>query len=130
MIRFIFLFNTLNKIIIIKTKINSPRVKINKPEIIEKKNILLFFFLSNNINKNLKNSSEKIICDIMVNFKLIECRDVFNKFLVENNFDVKKFNVLTSIVWLNMAPLHEHPLNKFLFYFGKYNLYKNLMENK
>ena len=34
--------------------------------------------------------------------------------------------MLTSIIWINMAPLHEYPFNNFLFNFGKYNLYKNL----
>ena len=34
--------------------------------------------------------------------------------------------ILTSIIWLNMAPLHEYPFNNFLFNFGKYNLHKNL----
>jgi hypothetical protein len=25
-----------------------------------------------------------------------------------------------------MSPLHEHPLDMFLYYFGKYNLFLNL----
>ena len=74
----------------------------------------------------IEDQQDEITCDIMVNFKLLECRDIFQKFLIKNNFDVKKINVLTSLVWLNMAPLHEYPLNKFLFYFGKYNLYKHI----
>ena len=49
-------------------------------------------------------------------------RDVSNK----NGYDLKKVEILTSIIWLNMAPLHEYPFNNFLFNFGKYNLYKNL----
>jgi hypothetical protein len=27
---------------------------------------------------------------------------------------------------LNMSPLHEHPLDKFLYYFGRYHLYRSL----
>ena len=34
--------------------------------------------------------------------------------------------IISSIIWLNMSPLHSYPLNLFLFYFGKYNLYKQL----
>jgi len=26
-----------------------------------------------------------------------------------------------------MAPLHDHPLDTFLYYFGKYNLFLNLV---
>jgi len=44
----------------------------------------------------------------------------------KNGYDLKKVEVLTSIIWINMAPLHEYPFNNFLFNFGKYNLYKNL----
>ena len=51
-----------NKIIIIKIKINSPLVKINKPETTEKKIIFLSFSLSINNNKNFINNREKIIC--------------------------------------------------------------------
>ena len=46
------------------------------------------------------------------------------------NADLNKVKLLTSIIWLNMAPLHEYPFNNFLFTFGKYNLYKNLKNLK
>ena len=52
----------LNKIIIKKIKINSPLVKINKPETTEKKIIFLSFSLSINNNKNFINNREKMIC--------------------------------------------------------------------
>ena len=44
----------------------------------------------------------------------------------KHKYDLKKINLLTSIIWINMAPLHEYPFNNFLFNFGKYNLYKTL----
>ena len=45
-----------------KIKINSPLVKINKPETTEKKIILLNFSLFINNSKNFRNNREKIIC--------------------------------------------------------------------
>lgn len=84
-----------------------------------------------NIKNNhfkIESKGDEISCDILVNFSLLESRQIFRKFLIENNFDTKKVDVLTSLVWISMSPLHEYPLNKFLFYFGKYNLYKNIKE--
>ena len=65
-------------------------------------------------------------CYIFTNTIFNECREIFSRFVIDNGYDLKKVNVLTSLIWLNMSPLHEFPLNNFLFNFGKYNLYKNL----
>jgi choline kinase len=77
------------------------------------------------VNRDLFDSS-KDNCYILINSKLNECKGVLHSFITENGYDLKKVKILTSIIWLNMAPLHEHPFNDFLFSFGKYNLYKNL----
>ena len=65
-------------------------------------------------------------CHILCNSTLIRCKDLLYKFIIENGYDLKKVKILSSIIWLNMAPLHEYPFNKFLFNFGKYNLHKTL----
>ena len=49
-------------------------------------------------------------------------------FAEENGLDVRKIRTLSAIIWINMAPLHQYPLSKFLFNFGKYNLYCMLEE--
>jgi choline kinase len=67
-----------------------------------------------------------IRCDILRSDILTNCIEVLHKFVNDNGFDLKKVEVLTSIIWLNMSPLHSHKLGKFLFHFGKLNLYKNL----
>jgi len=69
---------------------------------------------------------DNIYCDILRCNKLCECQEILYKFINDNGFDIKKVKLLTSIIWLNMSPLHEYPLNKFLYYFGKYNLYKSI----
>jgi choline kinase len=78
------------------------------------------------VNKNLFDSSKEN-CYILINSKLNECKAVLHSFIKDNNYDLKKVKILTAIIWINMAPLHEYPFNNFLFNFGKYNLYKNLM---
>jgi choline kinase len=79
------------------------------------------------INKNLFNSSPDN-CYILTNSILNECQEILHNFIVDNGYDLKKVKTLTSIIWINMAPLHEYPFNNFLFNFGKYNLYKNLKQ--
>jgi hypothetical protein len=70
----------------------------------------------------------KIICDILRKNYLVEGEKVFWKFVDENKLDPKKIKLLTPIIWLNMSPLHEDPLDLFLFYFGKYNLWRAINE--
>tara|TARA_R110000851_G_scaffold278575_1_gene431641 strand:- start:13503 stop:15041 length:1539 start_codon:yes stop_codon:yes gene_type:complete len=65
-------------------------------------------------------------CYILCNSTLLKCREILHNFIIENGYDLKKVEVLSSIIWINMAPLHSYPFNKFLFNFGKYNLYKTL----
>lgn len=77
------------------------------------------------VSNNLFNSDDNN-CFIYTNTILNECKTILDSFILENGYDLKKVNVLTSIIWLNMAPLHEHPFSNFLFNFGKYNLYRNL----
>ena len=73
-----------------------------------------------------RNRGDNISCEIMCSSRLMKCQEIFHKFIVDNNLDLKKVKVLTSLVWINMSPLHEYPFNKFLFNFGKYNLFCNL----
>ncbi len=65
-------------------------------------------------------------CYILCNSTLMECKKILHKFIKDKGYNLNKVELLTSIIWLNMAPLHEYPFNKFLFNFGKYNLHKNL----
>ena len=80
-------------------------------------NILNGLFFIKRINFN------ECVLDLKCNFFLINQLSEFNKFIKENKLNMKKINILTAIIWINMAPLHEYPLSNFLFNFGKYNLY-------
>ena len=68
-------------------------------------------------------------CDILTPYINLVCKKYYDEWLSDNNFDIKKVNLLTSLIWINMAPLHEYPLNQFLFNFGKYNLHLNLSKS-
>ena len=66
--------------------------------------------------------SEGIACDVYVKKSLIDCKNILKEFCEENDIIFNNIEILTSLIWINMAPLHEHPLDMFLYYFGKYNL--------
>ena len=61
---------------------------------------------------------------------LIECQQKYHAWIVDNGYDLSKVKALTAIIWLNMAALHHKPFDEFLYFFGKYNLYKTLKETK
>ncbi|MBU1203295.1 hypothetical protein KKH39_04625 [Patescibacteria group bacterium] len=68
----------------------------------------------------------KVNCDIMRRHNLVVCQETFHRWLEDNDYDLKKVKALTALIWLNMSPLHHHPLNLFLYYFGKLNLWRSL----
>lgn len=70
--------------------------------------------------------SDKIKLDIHLSNNLMMCKDKLSDFIKLKNMSQNKVDILTSIIWLNMAALHPYPLNYFLFYFGKLNLYRYL----
>jgi len=73
-----------------------------------------------NIDKN------NISCDILCHYNLIKCQQRFLDIVNKKGFNIKKIKILTSIIWLNMSPLHEYKVGLFLYYFGKYNLWRTL----
>lgn len=78
----------------------------------------------------VKIAGSAITCDIMRKDNLVRCERVLHDFIRAEGFDMRKVEILTPIIWLNMAPLHHHPFNLFLYYFGKLNLWRALQNNK
>ncbi len=50
----------------------------------------------------------------------------FEKWIILNGYDLKKVRILTSLIFLNIAPLHHCPYSIFLYYLGKNLLYKEI----
>lgn len=84
----------------------------------------IIFNHSNIINNlyTIYHINDEVIVDLKCNYFLIQQLDDFEKFVNENHFDLNNIKLITSLIWLNMAPLYEDKLSEFLFYFGKYNL--------
>jgi NDP-sugar pyrophosphorylase family protein len=70
-----------------------------------------------NINEN-----QEIVVDIHRFQFLVECENYYFEYLEQKGYDVKKVKLLRAIIWLNMSPLHHHPFDLFLYYYGKYSL--------
>ena len=68
----------------------------------------------------------EVTCDLHRSHNLVLYQQFLLDFLERGGYDVKKIKLLTALIWLNMAPLHTYPLNKFLYYFGKYNLWREI----
>jgi len=72
---------------------------------------------------SIEESDNKVYIDLKCNYNLMKQLDDYNKFINENSYNLKKIEILTAIIWLNMSPLYSGDLSKFLYYFGKMNLY-------
>ena len=82
----------------------------------------------NNDQFTIKIGKDGVSCDIFRKENLVQCQKVLFEFLEENGYSSKKVKILTAIIWLNMSPLHHHPFDLFLFYFGKFNLWRAINE--
>ena len=61
----------------------------------------------------IKVGAHSIVCDIMRKDNLVRCGEILREFVRAEGLDMKKVELLTPIIWLNMAPLHHHPFNLF-----------------
>ena len=59
---------------------------------------------------------------------LLDAKEEFEEFLIQNDFDLTKIKIITSLIFLNMSPLHADPFNLMLYFLGKNRLYHALKE--
>tara|TARA_B100001059_G_C17835419_1_gene587734 strand:+ start:3344 stop:4927 length:1584 start_codon:yes stop_codon:yes gene_type:complete len=60
--------------------------------------------------------------------ELINARNNFLEFLKLKKIDTLKVEIITSLIYLNMSPMHNEPFDHFIFNFGKLNLFQSLKE--
>ena len=88
--------------------LNYDHIKKNLMSYTENKSSISFDYLEKNLHKYL-------IVD-------------FEKFIIENNFNLLKVKIIASLIYLNMAPLHHYPFDKLLHALGRLKL-NNLIES-
>lgn len=91
-------------------------------------NLVINHDIINNNLFSIERSGKNITLDILRSQRLIECQEALKRYIIEHGLDEKKIRILTPILWLNMSPLHSHPYDLFLFYFGKLQLWKAVTE--
>jgi aminoglycoside phosphotransferase (APT) family kinase protein len=74
----------------------------------------------------IKEFNDKIKTFIEIPYEIERSKDVFETFISAMGYDFWKVRILTAIVLLNMSPLHEEPIDKYLYYFAKYFLFDTL----
>ncbi|MCE9642723.1 MAG: hypothetical protein K8Q97_00200 [Candidatus Andersenbacteria bacterium] len=79
---------------------------------------------------NIDRHKNVVTCDIFRSERLVECQEILKQYIIERGLDIRKIDILTPILWLNMSPLHSHPYDLFLYYFGKLQLFRALNNEK
>ena len=62
---------------------------------------------------------EMVTYDYKSESKLDEFKVVYEKWIVDNGYDLDKVKTITSLIFLNMAPLHEKEFGDLLFFKSK-----------
>ncbi len=60
--------------------------------------------------------------DFYMKNSLVEDKKDFVNFLRESGYNIKKVEILTALIFLNIAALHHYPYSELLFYLGKTSL--------
>ena len=76
-----------------------------------------------------KDSQGKVTIAHDVPKELIRSGKIFGNFLNIKGLDITKVNILTSLIYLNMSPMHHEPFDHFIYNFGKLSLFKALLED-
>lgn len=77
---------------------------------------------------HIEEDGVNIAFDFAVSHLLNESRVEFEKF-VKESFNFKKIEVIRSLIFLNMAPLHTEPFDRLLYFMGLYYLDKSFKKN-
>lgn len=71
-------------------------------------------------------SGDEVYYHYFIKNDLLEAKERYEEFLLENRFDIKKIKILTALIFLNMAPLHHAPFDQMLYHLGRKTLHKSL----
>ena len=67
----------------------------------------------NVVNYNYKTESE-----------LESFKPIYEKWIVDNDYDLDKVKLITALIFLNMSPLHEREFGDLLFFKSKNKCYR------
>ncbi len=73
-------------------------------------------------------SGQSVYYNYTIGNDLLDAKEECEEFIVKNGFDLKKVKLITALVFLNMAPLHQAPFDMMLYHMGKLKLYTALKD--
>jgi len=78
---------------------------------------------------DFKYSFDKSDCIISINDDIFlkDSKKIFNEFVINNKLDLKKIEILTGLIFLNMSPMHNFPFSHYVYNLGRLKLYKALL---
>ena len=69
-------------------------------------------------NLNFAYENQEIIYDFPINNNLVDAKYEIENFLKKKNLDLKKIKIISSLIFLNMSPLHAEPFSHLLYFLG------------
>jgi len=72
-----------------------------------------------NLQFSIKSDHDRKLMWINRKTELLQCEELYLTWLENEQYDVTKVQVLTAMIFLNIAPLHHSPYSEFLFALGK-----------
>ena len=83
---------------------------------------LPYHLIKKNKFSYFENEISGVTYDFETSHMLDESRTVFEKFIKNFKYDLKKIKIIRGLIFLNMAPLHENPFDKMLYHMSRYFL--------
>ena len=74
-------------------------------------------------------NSAGVSIDILRYDSFVTCAAILKDFVQSQGLDYRRVEILTGIIWLNMSALHPHPLDLFLFHYGKFQLWRAIQQD-
>jgi len=71
----------------------------------------------NNFSFDIKDGKITLNYEPSNNLKIF--KKYYEKWIIKNGYDLNKVKNITFLIYLSMSPLHENPMDLFLFYFAK-----------
>ena len=73
-------------------------------------------------------SGSSIYYKYFVKNDMLEAKEEYEEFLKREGYDINRIRIITSLIFLNMSPLHNDPFDLMLYFIGKSMLYKTLRD--
>jgi hypothetical protein len=89
-------------------------------------NLIVNHDIVNGGNFQIEETGKETKIDILCSKRFIDAQKILHSFCNKNGFDLRKVELITAIIWINMSPLHDRKLGDFLYSLGRHSLQKLL----